>query len=45
MMSAKIEMGGKGMAMFSNKELIALSENKGKKGNKARIELVKRKVI
>ena len=43
-MGKKLEMGGKGMAMLSNEELDKLSTTKGKKGNKARMEQVKRKV-
>lgn len=43
-MGIKVEMGGKGMAMLSNDELGKLADTKGKKGNKARMELVKRKV-
>ena len=44
-MSAKLEMGGKNMSMFSNKELTTLAETKGKKGNKARMELTKRSQV
>lgn len=41
-MGMKIAMGGKGMAQISNEELGKLADTKGKKGNKARMEQVKR---
>jgi len=42
-MSTKIEVDGKGMAMFNNAELVKLTEGEnGKKAHKARTELNKR---
>ena len=41
----KIEMGGKGIAMISNVELEKMAEGTGKKADKARMELIKRKGV
>jgi hypothetical protein len=41
-MGHKIEVDGRRIATISNAELTKLAEDKGKKANKARMELIRR---